>query len=100
MADHRVAIVAGGRTPFVKAGKAFRDLGPLSLAKHAVTELLARHDLDPSGIDAIVYGAVVQEPGKPNLAREIVLETGLPRGIEAQTISSYCIPPLDLHARN
>ena len=37
---------------------------------------------------------VVPEPGKPNLAREIVLETGLPAGIEAQTVSSYCITGL------
>ena len=94
MKNRRVAIVAGGRTPFVKAGKAFKDLGPLSLAKHAVTGLLDRHDVDPSIIETMVYGAVVAEPGKPNLAREIVLETGLPRSIEAQTISSYCITGL------
>ena len=83
---NRVAIVAGARTPFVKAGKAFAKLGPLALAKHGVQGLLERHDVDPGGLDAIAFGVVVPEPGKPNLAREIVLETGLPRGIEAQTI--------------
>ena len=92
--QHRVAIVAGTRTPFVKAGKAFASLGPLALAQHAVEGLLARHDVDPSGIDAIAFGTVVPEPGKPNLARELVLESGLPAGIEAQTISSYCITGL------
>ena len=86
--------MAGGRTPFVKAGKGFKNLSPLRLAKHAVRGLLGRHDIDPSGIDAVVYGTVIPEPGKPNLAREIVLETGLPRSIEAQTISSYCITGL------
>lgn len=90
----RVAIVAGARTPFAKAGKAFAKLGPLALAKHAVQGLLGRHDVDPGGLDAIAFGVVVPEPGKPNLAREVVLETGLPRGIEAQTISSYCITGL------
>ena len=90
----RVAIVAGVRTPFVKAGKAFAKLGPLALAKHAVKGLLERHDVDPNGLDAIAFGVVVPEPGKPNLAREIVLETELPRDIEAQTISSYCITGL------
>ncbi len=90
----RVAIVAGARTPFVKAGKAFAKLGPLALAKHAVGGLLERHDVDPGGLDAIAFGVVVPENGKPNLAREIVLETGLPRDIEAQTISSYCITGL------
>ena len=92
--EHRVAIIAGTRTPFVKAGKAFASLGPLALAQHAVAGLLARHDVDPGGIDAIAFGTVVPEPGKPNLARQLVLESGLPAGIEAQTISSYCITGL------
>lgn len=90
----RVAIVAGARTPFSRAGKAFADLGPLELAKASVLGLLERHDVDPGGVDAVAYGAVIPEPGKPNLAREIVLETGLPPGIEAQTVSSYCITGL------
>jgi acetyl-CoA acetyltransferase family protein len=94
MTDQRVAIVAGARTPFVKAGQAFATLGPLALAKQAVCGLLERHEVDPAGIDAMAFGVVVAEPGKPNLAREIVLETGLPAGIEAQTVSSYCITGL------
>ena len=92
--EHRVAIVAGARTPFVKSGKAFASLGPLALAKHAVAGLLARHHVDPARIDAMAFGVVVPEKGKPNLAREIVLEAGLPAGIEAQTVSSYCITGL------
>jgi len=91
---NRVAIVAGVRTPFVKAGKAFAALGPLALAKLAVRGLLDRHKVNAAGVQAIAFGAVVPEPGKPNLAREIVLEMGLPAGIEAQTVSSYCITGL------
>src|SRR6266480_1573991 len=94
MSNHRVAIVAGARTPFVKAGKAFASLGPSALAKHAVRGLLDRHKVDPEGIDAIAFGAVVPERHKPNLAREIVFEAGLPPHIEAQTVSSYCITGL------
>jgi acetyl-CoA acetyltransferase family protein len=94
MAEQRVALVAGARTPFVKAGQGFAKLGPLALAKHVVHGLLQRHEVDPAGIEAVAFGVVVPEPGKPNLAREIVLETGLPAGIEAQTVSSYCITGL------
>ena len=90
----RVAIVAGGRTPFVKTGKAFKDLGPLKLGIHVVKSLVDRHDLDPTSIEALAFGVVVPEPGRPNLAREIVFEAGLPKSIEAQTISSYCITGL------
>src|SRR6476661_4875514 len=94
MPDHRVAIVAGARTPFVKGGQAFAPLGPLALAKHAVYGLLERHHVDPAEVEAMAFGVVVPERGKPNLAREIVLESGLPAGIEAQTVSSYCITGL------
>src|SRR5207249_11811066 len=94
MSNHRVAIVAGARTPFVKAGKAFASVGPAALAKHAVRGLLDRHNVNPDGIDAIAFGAVVPERGKPNLAREIIFEAGLPPHIEAQTVSSYCITGL------
>ena len=94
MSDRRVAVVAGARTPFVKSGKAFAESGPLALATHAVRGLLDRHEVDPSRIDALAFGVVVPEAGKPNLAREIVLESGFPAGIEAQTVSSYCITGL------
>jgi acetyl-CoA acetyltransferase family protein len=94
MSSPRVAIVAGARTPFVKAGQAFSKLGPLALATHAVRGLVERHNVDPGGIEAIAFGTVVPERGKPNLAREIVFEAGLPAAIEAQTVSSYCITGL------
>jgi acetyl-CoA acetyltransferase family protein len=94
MSHHRVAIVAGARTPFVKSGKAFAARGPAALAIHAVRGLLDRHNVNPDRIDAIAFGVVVPERGKPNLAREIVLEAGLPPRIEAQTVSSYCITGL------
>ena len=94
MSNHRAAIIAGARTPFVKSGKAFASLGPGALAKHAVRGLLERHNVNPDGVDAIAFGVVVPERGKPNLAREIVLEAGLPAHIEAQTVSSYCITGL------
>jgi acetyl-CoA acetyltransferase family protein len=94
MSTSRVAIIAGARTPFVKAGQAFAGLGPLALATHAVRGLIERHQVDASGIEAIAFGAVVSERGKPNLAREIVFDAGLPASIEAQTVSSYCITGL------
>lgn len=94
MGQHRVAIIAGARTPFVKAGKAFATLGPARLAQHAVSGLLERHAVRPEVIEAIAVGAVVPERRKPNLAREVVFDAGLPARIEGQTVSSYCITGL------
>src|SRR5262249_12671832 len=86
----RVAIVAGARTPFVRAGKAFASLGPLALARHAVQGLLDRHAIDARSVEALAFGVVVSERGKPNLAREIVLEGGLPAGMGARRVPPYC----------
>jgi acetyl-CoA acetyltransferase len=61
MSHHRVAIVAGARTPFVKAGKALASAGPSVLARHAVRGLLDRHQVDPDESDAIAFGVVVAE---------------------------------------
>ena len=67
---------------------------PVRARKTCCRGLLDRHHVDPDRIDAIAFGAVVPERGKPNLAREIVFEAGLPPRIEAQTVSSYCITGL------
>jgi len=56
MSTSRVAIIAGARTPFVKAGQAFAGLGPLALATHAVRGLIERHQVNASGIEAIAFG--------------------------------------------
>ncbi len=75
--NRRVAIIAGCRTPFVKMSKSFATIGPLRLACHAVEGLLERSGVDADLVQAIAYGAVIPEPGRQKLAREIVFETGL-----------------------
>jgi acetyl-CoA acyltransferase len=86
----RAAVVAGVRTPFVRAGTAFARLDLLDLARAATTELLARTELDPSQVDHVIYGNVMRPVKYSNLAREVVLATGLPRHIPADTVSLAC----------
>ncbi len=86
----RVAIVAGLRTPFVKQGTAYRDLSALDLGKIVVSELLARSEVSPRDVGLCVYGQVVPSISAPNIAREIVLGTGMPKDIEAFSVSRAC----------
>ena len=86
----RVAIVAGLRTPFAKQGTAYRDLSALDLGKLVVSELLQRSEIDPKEIGLVVYGQVVPSLSAPNIAREIVLGTGMPKDIEAYSVSRAC----------
>lgn len=86
----RAALVGGIRTPFCKAGSELRDLDILDLAHGATVELLAHLELDPSLVDAVVFGNVVRPVKYHNLAREVVLSAGLPRSVPAWTVSLAC----------
>jgi acetyl-CoA acyltransferase len=89
-AGRRVAIVAGVRTPFARAGTVLKHLSAIELGKLAVAELIQRTDLDPSIIEAIVYGTVVQSVIAPNIAREVSLLPMLPKGVQAYTVGRAC----------
>ena len=94
MSRKRVAIVAGGRTPFVKSNRTFAELDSLAMAVHAVRGTLDRSGIDPKLIESVAFGTMTPDPLKPNLARELVFEAGLPIGAEAYTVASYCITGL------
>lgn len=86
----RVAILAGCRTPFAKAGTAYRDLTALDLAKACVRELVERTDVDPESIETVVMGQVIPSVKAPNLGREVVLGAGLPLSTPGHTVNRAC----------
>jgi acetyl-CoA acyltransferase len=86
----RVAIVAGLRTPFAKAGTVFRSLTAQELGKLVVAELVQRTSLDAADVDTLVFGTVVPSVVAPNIAREVSLLPLLPKGIPAVTVSRAC----------
>jgi acetyl-CoA acyltransferase len=86
----RVAIVAGLRTPFVKANTAFKDLSALELGKQVVAELVQRAEIPPAAIDQIVFGTVIPSVQLPNIAREVGLAAGLPKSVDAYSVVRAC----------
>lgn len=86
----RVAVIAGCRTPFAKAGTALRDASAVDLAKHATRELLTRAEVDPQEIDQIIFGQVVPSVLAPNVAREVSLLPQLPKNIPAYSLNRAC----------
>jgi acetyl-CoA acyltransferase len=85
-----VAVVAGCRTPFAKAGTDYRDLTALDLATACTRELVERSEIDPATVDAVVMGQVIPSVLAPNLGREVTLRTGLPFGTPAYTVNRAC----------
>lgn len=86
----RIAIVAGLRTPFAKQATAFHGIPAVDLGKLVVNELVKRNDIDPAIIEQLVFGQVVQMPEAPNIAREIVLGTGMNVHTDAYSVSRAC----------
>lgn len=90
----RIAIVRGLRTPFAKRGTALSNVSALELAKLTVTELLARANLPAREVELVVYGQVTPSVEAPNIAREIVLGSDMPKTIEAFSVSRACATSL------
>ncbi|QQX78769.1 acetyl-CoA C-acyltransferase FadI [Shewanella sp. KX20019] len=86
----RIAIVSGLRTPFAKQATAFHGVSALEMGKMVVNELISRSELDPKLIEQLVYGQVVLMPAAPNIAREIVLGTGMDVSTDAYSVTRAC----------
>jgi acetyl-CoA acetyltransferase family protein len=90
----RIAIVGGVRTAFVKAGGVFAGYSSLDLGKHVVVSCVEKLGINPSIIDELYFGTVLLDPRYPNLAREIILRSGLPKTISGHFVSNNCITGL------
>jgi acetyl-CoA acyltransferase len=88
--SRRVAIVSGLRTPFCKVGTALAKLTTVELGTAVVNELLQRTGISPREVERVVYGQVVPSLSGPNIAREIVLDSGLRKDIDAYSVSRAC----------
>jgi len=86
----RVAIVAGVRTPFAKAGSVLKPLSAIDLGKLAVGELIQRAALDTTELDLLVFGTVIPSVLAPNIAREVALMPLIPKNVQAFSVSRAC----------
>jgi len=86
----RVAIVAGVRTPFTRAGSAFKSISAIDLGKLCVAELMQRANLSGKEVEALVFGTVIPSVVAPNIAREISLMPIFPKGLQAYSVSRAC----------
>ncbi len=86
----RVAIVAGVRTPFTRAGTAFKSISAIDLGKLCVAELIQRTNLSGTEVEALVFGTVIPSVIAPNIAREVSLMPLLPKRVQAFTVGRAC----------
>jgi acetyl-CoA acyltransferase len=84
-------ILEAVRTPFGKAGGAFREVRPDALLARTLDGLLERAGLDPARVEDVINGTVTQagEQGA-NLGRLGVMLAGFPVTVPAVSLNRMC----------
>ena len=83
-------ILGGVRTPFARAGTAFKHTPAYELGRVAMTEALARYDVDPARLDHVIFGNCAQPPEAANIARVTAIRAGVPQEIPGYTVHRNC----------
>jgi acetyl-CoA C-acetyltransferase/acetyl-CoA acyltransferase len=85
-----IVLAAGLRSPWVRAGGAFKFEDAGNLGASVARELLTRTGLDPAEIDEVIVGSVGPPHDQANIARVIGLRAGVPESIPARTVARNC----------
>jgi len=86
-----LVLVDGVRTPFQMSSTTYKELMPHDLQREAFINLLRRTGLDPSLVEYICAGTVIQEVKTSNVTREAALGAGFSDRIPAHTVTMACI---------
>jgi acetyl-CoA C-acetyltransferase len=90
MAERRVFVVDGARTPFLKARGKPGPYAAADLAVAAGRPVLARMPFEPEAIDEVIVGCVIPAPDEANIARIIALRLGCGKSVPAFTVQRNC----------
>ncbi len=89
--DKEVVIIDGARTPFGTFGGTLRDVEATDLAIITAKEAMRRSCVEPSVIDAVVVGNVIQSTGAAAyIARHMALAVGVPTETPALIVNRLC----------
>lgn len=86
----RIVLAAGLRSPWVKAGGAFRKEDAGHLGARVARELIARTGIEPGHLDEVIVGCVGPPHDQANVARVIGLRAGVPKHVPARTVGRNC----------
>ena len=86
----RVAVIAAVRTPIGKFLGSFADLTAADLGGFATRGALARAGVAPEDVDELIFGCARQAGGGPNMARQVLMKSGIPEERPAFTVNQAC----------
>jgi acetyl-CoA acetyltransferase family protein len=86
-----VVIVDAVRSPLGKKNGALREQHPVKLGAHVIKALFERTGVKPDQIDHVIFGCVSQVAEQTfNVARNVVLESGMPIEVPATSVDFQC----------
>ncbi len=88
-------IVSGVRTAIGRFGGAFKDFSAVELGAAAIKEALNRADVDPSDVDEVAIGNVIQVNDDSYTARLAALKAGIPQEVPAFNLNRWCSSGLE-----
>jgi acetyl-CoA C-acetyltransferase len=87
---NNVFIVDAVRTPLGSFGGSLSEINAVELGAHVVRALIARTGIDPSQIDELIFGCVLQGGQGQNVARQVLIRAGIPKEVPAMTLNNVC----------
>jgi acetyl-CoA C-acetyltransferase len=95
MAATSSVIVSGARTPIGRMLGSLKDVPATALGGTAIRGALAKAGIDPTQVDYVIMGQVLQAGLSQGPARQAAVEGGLPMSIPSTTINKLCLSGLD-----
>ncbi len=83
-------IVGAARTAIGSFGGSLAGSSPVALGKTAVVEALARAGVAADAVDEVILGCVLQAGLGQNVARQVLIASGIPQERCAQTLNMVC----------
>ena len=87
-------LVAAGRTAIGKLSGQFASLSAMDLGGFAIQGVMGRAGVDPSLVDAVLMGHVLQAGQGQITARQAAVKGGVPMSVHATTINKVCLSGL------
>ena len=90
-----VVIVSGARTAVGRFGGAFKEVQASDLGATAIKAAVERSGIDPSDVDEVILGNVLQAAETGYAARRAMIKAGLADTVPAMTVNRACSSGLE-----
>ncbi len=85
-----VVLVGACRTPVGTFGGTLKDVGSAQLGAIVMEEAIKRAGIKAEQIDEVIFGCVLQAGLGQNVARQCMINAGIPKEVTAFTINKVC----------